>query len=90
MHAVSADTLREFWIGCDEQCQRPRADNRREAARRTKAFWRAKVPINNAGSAGQFARNRARIGRAHRIGEEIEAGNRRRARCAVEPGRPRR
>ena len=90
MHAVSADTLREFWIGCDEQCQRSRARKHREAARRTEAFWRAKVPINNAGSTRQCVRNRAGIRRAHGIGEEIEAWNRRRARCAVEPGRLRR
>lgn len=50
MYAVCADMLREFWIGRDEQCQRARARKRRQATRRSEAFWRAKVAINNAGS----------------------------------------
>lgn len=89
MHAVSANTARQFRIGCDQQSERARPANRRQLARNLGAVSRAEMAINHRRSARQPLGYRDRIGRAFGVGKEKQRWNRWPARIAVEPARER-
>jgi hypothetical protein len=90
VHPISANLRRQVLVSANQQRQLARTAQVGELPRHAHARARAKMPINHGAPTRQPSRNRDRIRRPLRVGEEIKRWNGRPARIAVEPRRYRR